>query len=228
MTIRNTFISHLNSHHFNTSAVKVSPLCLLQSPKNLLQKKKDGFSVIEILVVLVILSLVSLTVHRFTWHYFRSYITIDDKLESITEAWQILRVVNDDLFCSDFPDGNPQSWLNAVKTETDGFKITRRVDDKLISVFYRVDWKKGDIIREDGMKTMALLKNRCKNFQIKVEQRNSAKGGLPEMVWFKVTLEIVNMQNSRDKAQPVSIETNVIPIFLNKRLNHRFVSEGLP
>ncbi len=187
-----------------------------------------GLTTVELLVVVGLLLIISGTVYAFFRHYFRSYTTIDDKLENVSESWQVLRVANDDLFCADFPGGDPGRWAEAVQSDSAGFRIVRRRGDSLVEVRYRIDQGTGDLFREEGGKSVSLIRGRLKSLSVKTESRNTQKNGLPGTLSFKVEMEIENRLNIRDQAAPVMIGTNVVPVFLNRRLNHSFLVKGLP
>jgi len=193
-----------------------------------------GTTLIELLVVLSLFGLVSGAIYTFFQHYASSYVKIDDKLESVTEGWQVMRMLKDDLLFCDSPGGDPALWESTLTRISPGeLEIIRRYGDQTGTVTYHFDSRKGDISREErapgkSPRNLSLLRNRCKTFQVSLNRSPNVvpAGKTPERVYFKVFLELGNVSRPKGTSVPLGIETNIIPIFLNQRLNHGYVHDG--
>ncbi|MBF0501520.1 MAG: type II secretion system protein [Candidatus Riflebacteria bacterium] len=198
-------------------------------------------TLIEVLVVLSILGLAFGAIYKFFQHYTSSYVKIDDKLESVAEGWQVMRMLKDDLLTADCPsNGDITRWKETLKnsspdSNTGIFEISRRYDDQLGTTSYHLNRKKGDITREErfpgkSLRSSQLLQNRCSTFSIDLmtEPAVVPPGSSPRTIYFRVHLELGNVSNPKATSVPLILDTNIIPIFLNQRLSHHYVHEGMP
>jgi hypothetical protein len=188
---------------------------------------------VEIIVVTAIFGIVSGALYQFLHHFTSSYMKIDDKLESVTEGWQILRVLKDDLVASDAPDGDPERWDEVIRPLGEGgFEIIRRCDDQLGSIIYYFDQQKGNISREEqfpgkASRKMPLMQNRCLSFEITPVTQPTTVTETPEKLLFQVHLELGNVSRPKDTSKTLVIDTHVIPVFLNQKLNHRYIHQDI-
>ena len=195
--------------------------------------RQRGLTMVELLVVLLIFGLLSFAVYRTVWQYFRVYMKTDDKLENVTEAWQVLRLIKEDLAFADFPDGDTSKWRDLIKQGSGSLTIQRRFDADLKPVVYAYDLKKGDLSRTDHTgKSVQVLHQRLRNLSIDVTTRPDAgslpAGQEPQTVSLLVRLELVNKDAKPDNAVPLVLETNVVPVLANTRFQGRFVAGEFP
>ena len=196
-------------------------------------RQARGLTLVEIIVVTAIFGIVSGALYQFLHHFTSSYIKIDDKLESVTEGWQILRVLKDDLVASDAPDGDPERWNEVIRPLGEGgFEIIRRCDDQLGSIIYYFDRQKGNVSREEQLPGKAsrktpLMQNRCLSFEITPVTQPATVTETPEKLLFQVHLELGNVSRSKDTSKTLVIDTHVVPVFLNQKLNHRYIHQDV-
>ena len=197
----------------------------------LCHRKKCGFTLIELIVTSVIFLLLTGVVYQTTWQYFQSYMKTDEKLENLSEAWQALRIIKEDISFADFPTGEPSSWRDFVVPDNNSFTVNRRRDNAMKQVKFTYDLKKGILSRtEDGQKTQTFLRERLRNLIIQVKTRpdvNSLKAGaLPDAIFIHIRLEL--SKNKKKDAKPLVLDTLVVPNFANLKLQKKFCSESLP
>ncbi|MFZ2960596.1 MAG: prepilin-type N-terminal cleavage/methylation domain-containing protein [Candidatus Ozemobacteraceae bacterium] len=190
--------------------------------------KRNGFSMVELLFVLLLFGLVSGGIYRFLFQYSRGYLKVTDKMENVAEGWQILRLLNDDLTCSEIPD-TEKDTLEKDDLITDGeFVIQRRREKNISKVIYRIEKSTGNVSREEDAHKIRFLHARCKEFKIGRYLKPFGKTGNQKNVFYRVKLDIGDFKENRDSAKSVSIETCIFPIFLNLQLRKRYVHEGFP
>ncbi|MBF0545642.1 MAG: prepilin-type N-terminal cleavage/methylation domain-containing protein [Candidatus Riflebacteria bacterium] len=189
-------------------------------------KLNRAFSLVELVLAISLFSIISIVLYNFFQHYSRSYFRIDDKIESVTEAWQLLRFINEDLFCCDFPDADPKKWSSVIEQiPSGGYQLWRRRSDKLEKITYNFDEKKGQISREENGKFINMMNNRCKQFSI-VSISNPSDN--PKEIYFELEFELENMNKKPESYIPLKIKRKIFPVFLNFKLRKGFVFEGLP
>jgi len=176
---------------------------------------------IEILVSITIASLLLLGIYRFLFQYSRSYLRIVEKAENISEVWQVFRYLSEDLCNSDFPEGKCENWADYLAVNENGSEYTfyRRQNAQLKKVVYRFDKDSGSLKREDGTKSIILLKDRCKSFSLAISHDETTnKAGQPESIRFRVTLEAGRPDPGQRHGPPQCFSTFFFPIFANLKL----------
>lgn len=187
---------------------------------------RRGLTLVEMLVVLLIFGVVSTVIYQVFRNFLRSHIKIGDRIENVTEGWQIVRVVSEDLICCDYIDGDSTKCDDTLAA-IGSLIIFRRKGDKIVRIDYKFDEATGNISRiEEGRGTVSLIQGRCTGFTISSTKEPN--------ICFKVKIELKNMAGVRepgrlpDQAQPVEIETNVFPPFLNLKVRKKYIHNGLP
>jgi len=84
-----------------------------------------------------------------TWQYFRNYMKTDEKLENLSEAWQALRIIKEDISFADFPAGDPASWRDFIVSDTNSFTVNRRRYNTIKKIKFTYDLKKGILSRNE-------------------------------------------------------------------------------
>lgn len=199
-------------------------------------RQKQGFTMIELLVAMTVFGLLCFAVYRTTWQYFRAYMKTDDQLENLTEAWQVLRLIKEDLAFADFPGGDRANWRDFVRLESGNrILINRRFDDTMMTVAYDVDLKNGNLARGEETlpgKGTLILRQRLKNLSVETVTRPDSttlpSGELPQAVSFKISLELAKIQLDSSQVAPLVLETTVVPMFANARLQSRYCSASMP
>ncbi|MEW6708407.1 MAG: prepilin-type N-terminal cleavage/methylation domain-containing protein [Candidatus Riflebacteria bacterium] len=194
---------------------------------------RKGFSLIEALIAVSIFSLVSFAIYQTVWQYSRSYMKTDDKLENLAEAWQILRLIQEDFDYSDFPDGDIEKWKGFITSNSGSFSVNRRYENDLVSVCYRFDSKRGDLYRKEGDNVeKRFLDGRLKEILIipvtKPSLDQLTGDSRPWSIHFRVKLVIANSHDARDNAAPIELESIITPSFSNLRLKGEFFPKLLP
>ncbi|MBF0409831.1 MAG: hypothetical protein HQM10_20990 [Candidatus Riflebacteria bacterium] len=190
--------------------------------------RRSAFTVAELIVAVGIFAVMTGVLYKFFQHYSRLYMKVDDKVESVAEAWQLSRILIEDLQCVDFPDGDPSKWKEILTISADGaFNFFRRKSEKIEKVVIVYDEKKGLISRESGSKFLNLMKNRCRKFELKVvsEPENATA---PTSIHFDLNFELENRVKQLDQATPVILNRKIFPVFLNLKLKGEFVQKGIP
>ena len=195
--------------------------------------REHGFTMIELLVAMLIFTILSFAVYRTTWQYFKAYMKTDDKLENLTEAWQVLRIIKEDLAFADFPSGDRNKWRDLRKLDTNSLLVYRRFDSTLKPITYSFDLKAGNLSRtEDTGKAMSILRQRLKNLTLEIVTRPDSSAlpvdQLPQAVSLKLRLELAKKVSDPNKVTPLILEATVVPVFANARLQSRYCYADLP
>lgn len=191
---------------------------------------REGFSLVEILVVMTIFVVVASVLYFFFEHSFRSYLKVDDRTESVTECWQIITLLREDLSQADIPGRDLGQWAKIVEAIPEGFRITRRKWDRQIPVIYAFDATSGNLSRiEDGVRTNSLARSRCQEFDIQVEARFATAGAtIPDLIQFPIKVRTFNMAQARDKSAAIEFQTIISPHFVNRWLGRTWFHKGIP
>jgi hypothetical protein len=190
--------------------------------------RRAAFSAIEMLVVIGIFTVVSIALYSFFSHYTRTFVRIDERLEQVVEAWQVLRHLGDDLQSVDFPDGDRARWADILQRQPDGFIVQTRTLLGRQAIQYRFDPASGNLVRVEGGKTKLLLQNRCKAFEVQMQHTLAAPATMPIRLEFQVKLVLQNPKKTAETTHPLEMDTILIPEFLNRTLTRRYHHTGLP
>ncbi|NLI75673.1 MAG: hypothetical protein GX442_04430 [Candidatus Riflebacteria bacterium] len=186
---------------------------------------------IEMLVAFGLFLLIAFAVYRVFSQYSGSYVRTDDRLESVTEAWQVLRTLREDLAFADLPEGDPTRWAHLVQADTGGFGLVRRNGASRVAVFYRWDRQTGNLRREEeGGRQNSLLQARCLGLDVGLgtwpEGGSLPAGQIPQRIWFTLRLELGQPVRRKDMPSPFVLETTVLPVMANQSLHRRFPASG--
>ncbi|OGK04871.1 MAG: hypothetical protein A2W80_16210 [Candidatus Riflebacteria bacterium GWC2_50_8] len=204
------------------------------SPQGHLQK--NGISFVELVIVISIITLVFFSLYRFFQVYVLLHQKTDDKLENVSEAWQVLRVLNEDFFQADFPDGNPERWREILQVESaERITIFRRNGDTVAPVNYLIDSERGNLSREYCGKRTSLVQGRFKNLNIEMNAKSQGQNLFPRTIYFRVRIELENPRiqkavknGSFVPLKDFNVDINVFPAFLNQSLSRRYFHKGIP
>lgn len=192
---------------------------------------RTGLTLVEMLVVLLILGIVSTAVYRFFSRYFFSYVKVDERVESLSETWQVTRSIFDDAWCLDLPDGDPKKWQQVITKTGNGFSLARRRGSAIVQVQYLADPKTGDVFREEGGKRTSLLRNRCRELHLEFVPTIETGATEPSSGHIAVRLLLGDPDTAKDGIRnpaSFSFSMTVFPVFLNQRLRGTYIHQGLP
>jgi len=184
-----------------------------------------GYSLTEILVVLTLLIVVFGALYLVFAQYSRTYLRVSDHSENIAETWQVQTLLQDDLQAADCPEKDPKRAGEAVQITPGGVTILCRNDETLATVTYAWASATGDLTRTDAQQSWVLLRGRCRAFEVQACPRRLDGG--PERLGFALRVEIGTGERA-DQARPQVLETTVFPLFLNQRVQHTYMHEGMP
>jgi hypothetical protein len=190
--------------------------------------RKTAFSIAEVLLALLLFGLVSSAIYHVLFQYSRSFLLVSEKLENVAEGWQIMRMLNDDLSCADIPDSEDKNWSQAVHFSDQVLTIQRRRDGDISRVTYLFDPDVGNVVREEGGKRVLFVRTRCKSFSLVTREITPSGKPLPTKIYYHVKLDLGEPRTPRTPGKPVTLEANIIPVFLNLRLRKTYLHSGLP
>ncbi len=189
---------------------------------------RHALTVVEMLVVVVVLSLVTFVLYRFFSHYSQTYLRVDERMEHVVQAWQVMRYLGDDLQNADFPASDTASWRDVLQPRSDGWDLTVRDFQTISQVTYKFDPVAGNLFRVQGGATKTLLQGNCKEFGLHAQVTMVPPATTPTRLEFAVKLSLKNPRQTHEQHLPLSLETIIVPEMLNRKLRRTYQHVGLP
>ncbi|MBF0546637.1 MAG: prepilin-type N-terminal cleavage/methylation domain-containing protein [Candidatus Riflebacteria bacterium] len=197
-------------------------------PKRTFRNRQRAFTLLELIITLAIFVSIASILYDFVWHYFRSYVQVDEKIENEAETWQIVNSLQTDLSFCDFPDGTPQTWEGLLATTSTGFRINKQKSGVRIPVEYKYDRVRGDLFKEEDGRNYSITRNRLKNFLVEMKVEKPEGREIPAKIWFHLVIEPGKIGTSSVPLGTFVYETQIFPYFINKKLNSKFWETGIP
>jgi hypothetical protein len=154
---------------------------------------------------------------------------MDDRMENASRAWHIVQMIQEDILALDLPDNDIKCWKDAVQQSADRYILTRREGNEISTVTYEFDQSERSLKRCSGDTSKTLIKNRCSQFSLQIDADSDASGKLTGAVRIHFTIRLEEQQSAQKRGfEPLTIETTLVPEFLNRKLHQHYFHEGIP